>query len=106
MCCFLKVNKRYFEIRENSRDNVMAVIKVKDNNKTNDIASIIQTITVLVIDNDAIPFFAMQQVALRQNGLKYGRQYDVTFSKETIIKIGSPYKPKCVNYHGEFAPYD
>ena len=81
----------------------MAVIKVKNNNKTDDIAGIIETITVLVIDNDAIPFSGIQQLALRQNGLKYGRQYDVTFSREAVIKVGSPYKPKCTNYNGEFA---
>lgn len=97
---FQKPSKKYFNVQENSKENVMAVIQIT--NQDYEWRSMIKTISVLLMESDAIPFFSVQQLSLRQNGLQFGRQYDVTFNKETIVKIGHPYEPKCINYNGQF----
>ena len=84
-----------FHIVDNSRDNEMAEIKITKN-ETNDYHT--NQVTVLVIPANSIPAFSKQKLAFRQDLLKFGRRYDVTFSKTTIMKLPKPYKPYCHDY--------
>ena len=87
--------KQLFTILENTRDNEMAEIQIQKNQSnyyhTN-------RVTVIVIPTDSIPIFPKQKLAFRQDLLKFGRRYDVTFTKTVISKLPPPYKPYCRNY--------
>ena len=84
-----------FHIVDNSRDNEMAEIKITKN-ESNDYHT--NHVTVLVIPANSIPTFLNQKLAFRQDLLKFGKRYDVTFSVTTIIKLSKPYKPYCHLY--------
>ena len=87
--------KQLFAIRDNARDNEMAEIQIKKN-QSNDYHT--NQVTVIAIPTDSIPVFSKQKLAFRQDLLKFGRRYDVTFTKTTIKKLPQPYKPYCRNY--------
>lgn len=93
----VKLNTSFGYIEESST-NKMAIIKIKRN------SSMVHKnqLTVLVHPSNAIPLFKIQKLALRQNKLKFGRQYDLTFTKDVIEKKGNPYKPICQKYDDEF----
>ena len=84
-----------FHIVDNSRDNEMAEIKITKN-ESNDYHT--NHVTVLVMPANTIPAFPDQKLAFRQDILKFGRRYDVTFSVTTILKLSQPYKPYCRFY--------
>ena len=84
-----------FHIVDNSRDNEMAEIKITKND-SNEYHT--NHVTVIVIPANSIPAFPNQKLAFRQDLLKFGRRYDVTFSVTTIIKLSQPYKPYCYDY--------
>ena len=88
-------SSRIFKIADNSRNDEMAVFQIKKNH-SNDYHS--NQLTVLVIRSQYLPLYSIQKLAFRQNQLKFGRQYDVTFSKSTIIKLPKPYQTGCYNY--------
>ena len=85
-----------YQITDNARDNEMALIQIKKN-QTNDYHS--NQIAVLIIPSDSIPLFPTQKLGFRQNQLKFGKRYDVTFAKTTIKKLQKPYKPYCTDYN-------
>ena len=84
-----------FEIIENAKDNEMALIKIQ-RNKTNDYHS--NKITIVIFPSNELPLFPTQKLGFRQNQLKFGRRYDVTFAKATIKKLNEPYIPHCIDY--------
>ena len=84
-----------YKIVDNARDNEMALIQIKKN-QTNDYHS--NQITVLIIPSNSIPLFSTQKLGFRQNRLKFGKRYDLTFAKTTIQKLPKPYKPYCTDY--------
>ena len=56
---------------------------------------------VAIIPSNSIPDFSVQKLAFRQNSLKFGRKYDVTFSKTKIIKLPKPYNTSCYDYKND-----
>ena len=89
------VPRSIFEISDKDIDNEMATIKIKKNDS--DLYNT-NLITVLIIPTNSMPIFSNQKLAFRQNLLKFGRNYDLTFSKTKIIKQPKPYKPFCHFY--------
>ena len=87
--------KQKFRIEDNSRDNEMAVITIQKNH-SNDYHS--NQVIVLVTAPNTFPLYPIQKLAIRQNQLKFGRRYDITFAKTTIKKLSKPYKPYCYEY--------
>ena len=89
------LSKQTYQIIENARDNEMAVITIKKNESnyyhTNEV-------TVLLTPSNVVPFHPIQKLSFRQNQLIFGRKYDLTFSKTTIIKIPNSYESHCSNY--------
>ena len=57
--------------------------------------------TVAIIPSNSYPRFYIQSLALRQILLKFGRRYDVTFSKSKIIKLPKPYSTSCHDYKND-----
>lgn len=53
---------------------------------------------VAIIPSNSIPDFAVQRFAFKQKLLKFGRRYDVTFSKTKIINLPKPYNTSCHDY--------
>ena len=92
-----ETTKKSFQIFRNSKDNTMAVIKIKRNEKVSDERQIV----VLVIPNNEIPSYSIQKLAIRQDQLEFGKEYDVTFSKRTVNRLGKPYKPLCDKYDSD-----
>ena len=93
---FAKLNASFGYI-ENSANNKMAIIKIKRS------PSMVykNQLTVLAHPSNVVPLFKIQKLALRQNKLKFGRQYDLIFTKDVIRKMGQSYKPICQMYDGE-----
>lgn len=90
-----QISKQKFRIKDNSRNNEMAMIQIK-NNHSNDYHS--NRIIVLVTAPNTFPLYPIQKLAIRQNQLKFGRRYDITFARTTIKKLPKPYKPYCYEY--------
>ena len=88
------VPKKTYIISDKDWDNDMAKITIKKsklNHHTNQI-------TVLINPANSMPTYTTQKLAFRQNQLKFGKIYDLTFSKTKIIKLPKPYKPFCHFY--------
>lgn len=87
------VSKETYEIIDNTKDNEMAVITIKKNEShyyhTN-------KVTVLLTPSNTMPVYPIQKLSFRQNQLVFGRKYDLTFSKKTIIKLPNSYE-YCLN---------
>ena len=91
----VNVPKSTHTISDKDWDNDMARITIKKS-KLNHLHT--NQITVLINPANSMPIYTVQKLAFRQNQLKFGRNYDLTFSKTKIIKPQKPYKPFCHSY--------
>ena len=73
-------------------------IKIKKNSSNNDHSN---DFTVFIVPSYSYPSFYIQILSFRQNLLKFGRRYDVTFSKTKIIKLPKPYNTSCHDYKND-----
>ena len=87
--------KQTLQILDRRRNDEMAVIRIRKNNSNYHHTN---QVTILIIPSNTIPVYPIQKLAFRQNQLKFGKKYDVSFSKATIIKLAKPYKPFCFDY--------
>lgn len=84
-----------YHIKDNAKDNEMAEIKITKNQSNYYHTNFV---TVMINPENSISVLTKHKLAFRQDLLYFGRRYDVTFRKTTIIKLPKPYKPNCHSY--------
>ena len=89
------LSSQKYHIRDNSKDNEMAEIKIAKNQSNYYHTNLV---TVIINPANSISVLTKHKLAFRQDLLYFGRRYDVTFRKTTIMKLPKPYKPYCHSY--------